>query len=290
MIAGYYLTTKLRAIGIPTVFDIADDLPEAIHTSPQIPNPVRPFAKFCGQLLLKKVMKQSAKITLITSVLKHSYEFPMDKTSILQNGVDVSLFHDQLSFSELSKNKGDFILGFVGAMTEWVELRPLFEAAKNLFNKGYPIRSVIIGQGLKSPEFQDEAQSIGISDRINFMGWVATEDLPKQIALMDVCLICRKDTPDSQNSFPLKLLEYMACGKPVISVRLKGVVEAVQDRVLYANDSEELEQRIIELYNDPDKRERLGREGMKFVRENFSWDRICKDFEKVLYEAKNEAA
>ncbi len=287
LIAGYYISKKLGSNGISTVFDVADDLPEIIQTSPQIPNLLRPISKFCVSHLLNKNIKNVNKITLITSILKQSYGFPPDKTRILQNGVDTSLFN--FKQSKHSKYNEDFILGFVGVLTDWVEFEPLFRAVKNLSAKNYPVRLIIIGQGEKLHSFINLAKRLGISERITFMGWVATEELPEFISLMDVCFVCRKTTPDSQNSFPLKMLEYMACGKPVISVRLNGVVEAVQDHVLYASDSNEIERRIIELYNSKEEREKLGTEGMKFVRENFSWEKICYKFEKVLYEAVNEA-
>lgn len=288
LIAGYYITKKLKSYGVPTVFDVADDLPEIIRTSPQIPRSLRPMGKLCGRYLLGKNIKQSDRITLITSGLMQSYGFPPDKTMILPNGIDTFLFNHEKPLSESSENKEEFILGFIGALTDWVEFDPLFRAIKNLSLKNYPIRLIIIGHGEKFQNFINHAQKLNISDCVTFMGWVTTEELPRLIARMDVCFICRKTTQDSQNSFPLKLLEYMACGKSVISVRLRGVMEAVQDRVLYASDSKEIEQRIIELYKDREMRERLGTEGMSFVRENYSWEAICDDFERVLYGAKNE--
>lgn len=291
LIAGYYLSQKFNVIGIPTVFDIADDLPERIKTSPRIPLLLKPLSKIIGKYMFLRCNNKAKKITTVTSYLMQIYDIPQKKLKIIPNGVDTTTFNNYPIISdELYDNDPVFILGFVGIFSEWVDLEFPFLALKNLIKNNYKIKMLVIGDGIKLQEFKDLASKYGISENISFKGYIPATYLKNYISNMDVCLVSYKINQDCQNSFPLKLLEYMACGKPVISVRLNGVVEAVGERVLYANNSKELEQKIIELYNDPDKRERLGREGMKFVRENFSWDRISKDFENVLYEAKNEAA
>ena len=88
----------------------------------------------------------------------------------------------------------------------------------------------------------------------------------------------------SQNALPLKLFEYMACQRPVISTPLRGVIEAVQDKVLYASDIEELKRHIIELYQSERLQTKTGSAGRRFVEENYSWSRICSKMEEVLLE------
>ena len=65
------------------------------------------------------------------------------------------------------------------------------------------------------------------------------------VSLMDVCLISRKTTQDSQNSHPIKLFEYLALEKPVISTPLSGVKDVVGDRIYYASTSDEIEKLFV---------------------------------------------
>jgi glycosyltransferase involved in cell wall biosynthesis len=100
-----------------------------------------------------------------------------------------------------------------------------------------------------------------------------------------VCLVPFRDLTLPGNASPIKLFEYMACQRPVISTPSAGVIETVGDRVLYATDQEAWEQKITELYQDPKLRATMGTEGREFVASNYGWPKICQQFETVLLEA-----
>ncbi|MDF1531085.1 MAG: glycosyltransferase family 4 protein [ANME-2 cluster archaeon] len=290
LIAGYYMAKKLKSYDIPTVFDVADDLPESIKTSPQIPRMFKKIGHSAGKYMFNKSLETSDKITLVTDSLLNSYSFPPDTSRIIPNGVDTELFYPRDS-GNVKRELGiehDFILGFLGVLSEWVELEQTFAAIKRLVSSGYHVRMVIIGDGDRSFQLKKSAQQLGIAGNVIFVGSVQTSDLPNYISCMDVCMISRKTTADSQNSFPLKLLEYMACRKPVISTDLKGVREIAEDKVIYTASSDEIEQAVIHLFNNKEMREKMSYEGMEFVNVNYSWQKICSDFENVLVEAVHE--
>ncbi len=77
----------------------------------------------------------------------------------------------------------------------------------------------------------------------------------------------------------------MACEKPVISTKVDGIIENVGNRIMYASNSIEYQNKIIELYKNEEMRNRMGREGRKFVCENYNWSNICINLEKILKEA-----
>jgi glycosyltransferase involved in cell wall biosynthesis len=286
LIAGSYITSVMKSKKIPTVFDIADDIPESIKTSPQIPYLLRNVGQYFGNFMFNKCIKTSDKNILVTETLLHAYDFPYNRSQLVPNGVDTKLFHihnTEVLKKELGTNQ-EFVLGFVGVLSNWVDFNPTFVAIRSLLNSGYKIKMLIIGDGYKLKDFKDSAEKNGVFEDVLFIGSVLTTELPLYISCMDVCMISRKTTVDSQNSFPLKLLEYMACGKPVISAELKGVREVMKDRVLYATNSEEIKQQIIKLYENREKARKMGLEGMRFVRDNCSWQKICSNFEKILME------
>ena len=286
LISGYAVGKKVKSRGVATVYDIADDLPQMIRNSPQIPYPLRPFGGLVGEVMIKKNIKVAEKITFITNSLKDSYDIPQNKAEFIPNGVDTALFEnlpsDRLR-DELNIEQ-DFIIGYVGVLREWVDFEPVFAAVKSLENEYPSIKILIIGEegGLK--ENKDLAGRYGLLDRVVFTGTIPYEQVPKYIACMDVCLIPFKLDAVSEGSLPLKLFEYMACEKPVISTKLKGVREAVNDKVFYASNSREYESRIIELYDDEELRRMRGLEGRKFVEKNYNWQKIVDKLEKVLLE------
>ena len=134
-------------------------------------------------------------------------------------------------------------------------------------------------------EARELSESYGVADRTLLTGYVPLREVPRYIACMDVCLIPLVNTTDCQRAFPIKLVEYMACEKPVVSTPLAGVREAVGDRVLYARDSDELVTRIVDLHRDPDHRRRMGSRGRSFVEQHYDWDQICRGFEDILLQA-----
>jgi glycosyltransferase involved in cell wall biosynthesis len=282
LISGYAVAKKMKSVGVNTIYDVADDLPEMIRTSPQINNLLRPFGGFIGDLAMKRNIHISKKVTYTTDSLRQSCGIPLNKSELIPNGVDTELFR-QYPSDGIKKELGinnSFVIGHVGLLREWIDLEPLFRAVKQLTEK-LDIRLLIVGGGIGYEKNVDLARKYGLKNVI-FTGTVPYTQVPKYISCMDVCVIPFKLDAVSQNSLPLKLFEYMSCEKPVISTKVEGIMAAVQNRVLYASNSEEYKSRIIELYKDEALRRKMELEGRKFVKENYNWSKITPKLEEVL--------
>jgi len=64
-ISGYFVAKTLDMIGVPTVFDICDDLPHRFRTSTSIPSPLRPLGGFIGRLMLERNIRMIWRISLL---------------------------------------------------------------------------------------------------------------------------------------------------------------------------------------------------------------------------------
>ena len=84
---------------------------------------------------------------------------------------------------------------------------------------------------------------------------------------------------------PLKLFEYMACGKPVISTNLQGVDAVAHDIVQYCSSVEDYAEAITRLYEDETLRKRVGGEGEKLISTSYDWENITKKLEDMLVRA-----
>jgi len=266
---------------IETVFDMADDLIAMIKDSPQIPYVLRPLGGYLGKEILKKNIEKSKKIILSTDLLKETYNIPEEKVEIIPNGVDTNLFKN---YEEAKKELGlnGFIIGYVGVLREWVDLEPVFKALKILTNKYRDIKMVVVGKEGRFKENIELAEKYEVGEKVIFTGTIPYSQVPKYISVMDVCLIPFKLNKIAQNALPLKLFEYMACEKPVISTEIQGVKRAVGNKVLYASDVREYTEKINMLYEDKRLRGKLGKEGRRFVEENYRGEEIAKRVEDIL--------
>ena len=139
---------------------------------------------------------------------------------------------------------------------------------------------IVVGDGIKLDEFKNIfiiRYSRNVVLQVMHLIKVAY-----YVSLMDVCLISRKTTQDSQNSHPIKLFEYLALEKPVISTPLSGVKDVVGDRIYYASTSDEIEKIIRIIYENQKLTKEIGMQNRKFVVDNYSWHKISSDFNKVL--------
>lgn len=246
LILGYHISRVMKKHNNPIIFDVCDDLPERIKMSPQIPFFLRSLSKFISNLLMRKIISLSNKVTFITDSLNQLYNFPKNKSVLVPNGVSSSLFYPRDSKKlkmELGLEK-EFIIGFSGVLSSWINLEEQFMAFKNIIEKkNIRLKMLVVGGGEKFLYYKNLANKLEIEDHITFTGHVDYNNVPLYISIMDVCMISLKRTQDADNAHPLKLFEYMACQKPIVSTPTNGVLELANDKVLYASSIDEWEEK-----------------------------------------------
>jgi len=288
LISGYFVARRLRSIGVKTVYDIADDLPQMIRVSPQIPGIARPAGKFIGKMMLSKNIGISSRVTFVDTHIQALYPAPSTKAVVIRNGVDAELFSPRPSqpLREKLGIQNDFVVGFVGTMREWVEFEPVFGAISRLSAEHPRIRILIVGEEGGLEKTINSARKFGVLDKTVFTGTVPYGLVPEYISCMDVCLIPfakHKGMDAGEDGFcPLKLAEYLACEKPVISTQKTGMPEGI---VAYASTAEEYYDRILTLYNNPQLRSEIGSRGREIIQSSYSWSNSASILEKVLMEA-----
>ena len=274
LISGYVAAKRIK-----TVYDMADDLGAMIKESPQIPRVLRPFGGVLGDFMVRRNIESADKVAVTTEMLKRTYNIPDGKCEVIPNGVDTNLFRNYGDTKEELGLDG-FIIGYVGVLREWVDLEPVFRALRDL-NK--EIKMVVVGKEGQFKENVELAKNCGVFDRVIFTGMVPYSQVPKYISAMDICLIPFKRGAISKSALPLKLFEYMACEKPVLSTELPGVKAIAGDKVLYASTKDEYREKILGLYRDEELRFKLGKEGRRLVEKNYyNWEKIVEKMERIL--------
>ena len=275
LLSGYSIARNNK---IPMVYDLADDLPEMVATSPQIPSFFHIPGKIIASRMLQNTVARSKKVTGISRTIQTAYSIPDIKFELINNGVNTTLFRklqtgmkDELNLEEY------FVLGYVGVLREWVDLKPVYEALKSFKN----VRLLIVGEEGLLKENIDIAKEYGVAEKVVFTGTVPYETVPHYISAMDCCLIPFNQSKISQNSVPLKLFEYMACEKPIISARLPGVKEIAGERLFYADTASEYKDQITAVIASDTCSEQY-RKNRTFVVNTYDWNAIGQNLENVL--------
>jgi len=276
LVSGNYVSKR-----IPTVFDLADDLGAMIRHSPQIPRILRPIGGAIGNHYLQSNIRLSRKVTITTESLKESCKIPEEKAEILPNGVDSKIFRN---YGDTKNELGlsGFIVGYVGVLREWIDFEPVFRALSKLKKLSHEINMLVVGKEGNFNENIKIAKKYGVSDKVKFTGAIPYSQVPRYISAMDVGIIPFKANAVSSGALPLKLFEYMACEKPVISTKIPGVHNSAGDLALYVSSAQDYENQIRVLYENEKERKERGRKGRKLVEEKYDWKGIAKKLESVL--------
>ena len=117
-------------------------------------------------------------------------------------------------------------------------------------------------------------------------GRVPYSEIIEFIELADLCLLSFAINDITKEITPIKIIEYMAMKKPVLSNRLPGVIyELGKDcGVIFTKNQMELIKKIEELIPFREELKNRGKKGFELVKEKFNWKNIINDFKRVLIE------
>ena len=234
-------------------------------------------------------IRKADKIIVVTpklkEVLHNNYKVPRDKIVVIPNGVNTNLFRP-IDQKEIKKDLGfdqdtNYIC-FVGSLIPWQGVEFLIRSAPLILKEHPKTKFLIVGDGPLKEELIELAEKTGVSDKFIFTGAVPYEEVPKYINASDVCVVYKK--PLRSGYSPLKLYEYMACGKPVVASRVEGFEILEQNKagiLVEPENPEELAKAIIKLLKDEGLRRELGENGRKYVAKNHSWESVARKVAEV---------
>jgi glycosyltransferase involved in cell wall biosynthesis len=233
--------------------------------------------------------KHAEKIVAVTQGVKEGikelYNVPDEKVVVVENGANTDLLRPMditKARKELKFDQDANYVCFVGALYPWQGVEYLIRSAPLILKKHPKTKFLIVGDGMMKEELINLAEKTGVSDKFIFTGAVPYEEVPKYINASDVCVVYKR--PFKSGYSPLKLYEYMACGKPVVASRISGfeILEEQNAGILVEPEkTEELAKAIIKLLKDEKLREEMGKNGREYVVTNHSWESVARDVAEV---------
>ncbi len=194
------------------------------------------------------------------------------KVAVLPVGFDDSLW--QLGNEVISKSNRTMTVVFFGSFLPLHGVDRMAQAALIVVKKEPYIRFLFIGTG----QTFNKVKNILAKDttrRIQLLGWMEEPkivDLVKREA--DLCLGLFGETPKAQRVVPHKVFQAMALGKPVMTLDTPAIREFFTPGeniyLCFSSEPEVIAQSLIELYHNPERRQKIGSEGYRLVHEKFS--------------------
>ena len=162
---------------------------------------------------------------------------------------------------------------FAGSMERQDGVGLLLDAARTLLDQRDDVRFVVAGPGAELAPMRAKATAMGIADHVVFTGKIPHSEVLGIIEQADVCVSPDGKNPLNDRSTMVKVLEYMAAGKPVVQFDLHEGHVSAGEAALYAegNDPADLAAKIAALLDDPVRRERMGRVGRRRIETELAW-------------------
>ncbi len=278
-IVNSYVAMKMaQRRGIPFLYYLIDEyhnlIPEGI------------LQRF-GKVLVFQLLKHSDLIFVISRNLRsYSIQNGADpqKVVLLPAGVDRNRFNPDVSGVAMRNRYEvgveDVLMLFMGWLYPFTGV---IEVVNSLLSDEFevPIRFMVVGRGELSNELIKMRREAG--NRLILVDWVDYGSLPQYVASSDVCLLPSPQSEVMRNIIPIKVYEYMSCGKPVVATRQPGLLDGFGEGngIVFVDSPEEIVQTVATLARDKENLTRLGLRAATCV-ESQNWDIIVGEFERIL--------
>jgi len=202
-----------------------------------------------------------------------------DQVFVVRNGPDLKRLKSGSPNERLLKMKKR-ILVYLGEMNPQDGVDHLLGALKLLIcDLGRTdFYCVLIGRGDSLEDLQKLAVELNLDQHVHFTGFVPDEELVCYLSTADICLDPNPSSPLNDHSTWIKVMEYMALGKPIVSFRLKETVVTAQEAALYVTPNNEYEfaEAIVELMDQAELRKQMGSYGKERIRKHLNWEIVSR--------------
>lgn len=276
--SGLGLLVSREALGHVTVFEA--------NSLPSVELPFH-YPDLSGAPVLEKIRRLERTLLLesdaivcvcrVTRAFLASRGAPARRIEVIPNGVDPEAFQPTPLPSDAQRVP---LLLYVGTLADWQGLSVVVEALPRVLQRR-PVHLRIVGRG-RSRQRKDllrRVRRLGLLEHVSFEPGRPHHEVPALIAEADVCVapLAYNERNVVQGCCPLKVLEYLACGRPLVASNLPVVRELVREEkeaLLVPPDAPDaLAAALLRVLDDPHLARRLAERGARRVRTQFTWKR-----------------
>ena len=261
--------------------------------------------KFPGKQLispLKWKKKEEEFIQKANKIITVSQEFidevvgrtniSKDKIVLVPNTVQKSFYENAIiDQSILEKYKNDFVILYLGDTGLRRGLQTAISAMPLLINEIDNVKLVVVGMNTTDVVLKKQVKDLGIKDFVDFEGWQNVELFPSYIVSSSVCISPLHRNVQHDVAYANKLFQYMSFSKPVLvsdATAQKNLIERTNSGLVHEErNPEDFANKVLQLFNDNEFRNTLGKNGKAFIENEFCWEKTSEKLIKLYSELEN---
>ena len=213
------------------------------------------------------------------SELQRLFGLPYEKINVVPNGVNLNLFNGierDYNFRRKFAMDNEKIILFMGRLVYEKGIQHLIAAMPKILNGYHDAKLVICGKGGMIDELRAEANSLGISQKVYFAGYMNGKDVQRMYKAADIAVF-----PSTYEPFGIVALEAMLSENPVVVSDIGGLNEIVQHREngmkAYCGNPNSIADSILELLYDHKLCADIVKKAKNKVRNEYNWSKIAQD-------------
>ncbi|WP_433328891.1 glycosyltransferase family 4 protein [Spirillospora sp. CA-294931] len=268
-----------RRHGIPVVYEVRGFLEDSWLSRDPAHSEDDDFYRLTRALETRRMDESDAVVTLGAAMREEIAGRGIDpsKIFIVPNGVDEAFLEPLPDAAELRAELGigadDPVVGLTSSFYGYEGIDTLIDAAALLKGRGTPLTLLLVGDGPERGALERRAADHGV--HAVFTGRVPMASVRQYHAALDVFAVPRRADRVCQLVTPLKPIEAMAGGIPVIASDVNALREIVEPGVTgtltLPEDAEAWANSLDELIYSPERRRKIGQAGQEWVRAERTW-------------------
>jgi len=223
---------------------------------------------------LRRLTRHASRIVTI-SEFNRDYLLAKVGSEILEKIVIIRCGIDPLNFTRHKRVEGDIVRFLcVGRFVEKKGHERLLQAFRNVADVRANVRLRLAGDGPLKPAMMELCETLGLSDKVEYLGSVPSESVMEEMRRADVFVLHSVTAKNGDmEGVPVSIMEASATGLPVVSTRHSGIPELVLDGIsgLLTDeaDTQSFSQNMLRLADNAQLRLKLGEAGCRHVRKNY---------------------
>lgn len=265
------------------VLDLHDNIPENMKFYPHL-------QKFPGKYIIspkkwkKKemefILKSDKIITVSPNFAKDIIEknnIEKEKMILVPNTVRKSFFKEAI-YSDVIKEKysNKYVVLYLGDTNIRRGLLTAIRATEFLSKQIANFKLVIVGSNTTDSILKEETKKLNLESFIDFEGWQDVSLFPSYIVASNICISPLYRSIQHDVAYANKIFQYMSFGKPILvsnAIAQKEIVERVNSGLVHQEkNKDDFSSKVLELYQNKEKAEELGKKGKQFIENEFSWE------------------
>lgn len=219
--------------------------------------------------------------------IQNLFGLPFEKINVISNGINLTNFNGierDYDFRRQYALDNEKIILYMGRLVYEKGIQHLIEAMPKILNGYNDAKLIIAGKGGMLDELKQEANALGLGDKVYFTGYLDSKQVQKMYKCADVAVF-----PSTYEPFGIVALEAMLAGVPTVVSDVGGLNEIVDHGVTgmksYAGNSNSIADSILSLLYDHALATTVAKNAKAKVKELYNWNKIAQDTHFVYQKA-----